>query len=131
MSRVMQILDRVESAILYAQALLSPGSMGEREGDWVKVSAMRADSAYRQLRLASEELREIRELPQVGDSLGRVESAILYTEATVSPGNSIGQKDGEVKVHAGRAGSSHRQMGMALTEVRDARVRLRASPGLG
>lgn len=125
MSDVMARLDRVESAILYTQALLTPANLTDREGDWVKVSAMRADSSYRQLRLAIEEIREIRALPQVGTSLDRVESAILYTEATVSPGNAIGEKVGLVKVHAGRAGSSYRQMGLALKEVRAARALLK------
>lgn len=127
MSDVMGILDRAESAILYTQALLTPSSLTDREGDWFKVSAMRADSSYQQLRLAIEELREIRALPQVGASLDRVENAILYTEATVSPGNAIGEKAGLVKVHAGRAGSSYRQMGLALKELRAARVMLKAS----
>lgn len=56
--------------------------------------------------------------------LHRVESAIRYAEAAVSPGNMADRQGEWGRVHAGRARSSHRQLGHALTEIAQLRAAL-------
>lgn len=55
-----ELLARVESAMNYTQATLSPGNQGRREGEWVQVHGGRATSAYRQLQIALDELEQLR-----------------------------------------------------------------------
>lgn len=59
---VEQILQRLESAIRYAEATVAPGNMSDRQGGWARVHAGRADSSHRQLRLALHELAQLRGL---------------------------------------------------------------------
>ena len=60
------------------------------------------------------------------EALAYAESAMTYTQATVSPGNTSGREDGEwVRVHGGRAYSSYQQLRAALDKAREA---LRSTP---
>lgn len=61
--------------------------------------------------------------------LQRLESAIRYAEATVSPGNTTDRQGGWARVHAGRADSSHTQLWLALRELAQLRGLLAADPG--
>lgn len=59
---VEQILQRLESAIRYAEATVAPGNMTDRQGEWARVHAGRADSSHTQLWLALRELAQPRGL---------------------------------------------------------------------
>ena len=57
---VEQLLQRVESAIQYAEATVAPGNMSDRQGAWARVHAGRAGSSFNQLGLALRELAQLR-----------------------------------------------------------------------
>lgn len=59
---VAQILQRLESAIRYAEATVAPGNTTDRQGEWARVHAGRANSSHTQLWLALRELAQLRGL---------------------------------------------------------------------
>lgn len=59
---VEQLLQRIESAVRYAGATVSPGNLTDRQGGWARVHAGRASSSETQLRLALQELTQLRAL---------------------------------------------------------------------
>lgn len=57
-----QLLHRLESAIRYAEATVAPGNTTDRQGEWARVHAGRANSSHTQLWLALRELAQLRGL---------------------------------------------------------------------
>ena len=57
-----QMLQRIESAIRYAEATVAPGNMTDRHGEWARVHSGRATSSHTQLWLALRELAQLRGL---------------------------------------------------------------------
>jgi hypothetical protein len=57
-----ELFAHIENALTYAQATVNPLNNGNLNGDWVEVQKGRADSSYRLLKAAKEDLAKLREL---------------------------------------------------------------------